>query len=112
MLFRSDLYRNGKIVFQKARVGEITRRIFEGMSCQKLVITDRLPEIRQLNNIFVENEEIIFYDNKEEALEKIHYYLTNNEEREKIAKKGYKKVMDCFTTKNYIEYVITGKDYD
>jgi hypothetical protein len=105
-----DLYRNGKIVFQKARFGEVTRRIFEGMSCKKLVITDRLSTNKQLDEIFKEDEEIVFYSTKEEALKKINYYLSNEEEREKIAENGYKKVIDCFTTKNIVEYVLTGSD--
>ena len=106
----ADLYRNGKIVFQKARYGEVTRRIFEGMSCKKLVITDRLNPNKQLEDMFVEDEEIVFYSSKEEALEKIRFYLNNNQERNRIAENGYKKVVDCFTTKNIINYVITGKD--
>ena len=106
----ADLYRNGKIVFQKARYGEVTRRIFEGMSCKKLVITDRLNPNKQLDDMFVEDEEIVFYSSKEEALEKIRFYLNNNQERNRIAENGYKKVVDCFTTKNIINYVITGKD--
>lgn len=106
-----DLYRNGKIVFQKSRYGEVTRRIFEGMSCKKIIITDRLPENKQLSEIFIEDKEIVFYDSKEEALEKINYYLNNKNERKNIAENGYKKVMDCFTTKNIVKYVITGKDY-
>lgn len=106
----ADLYRNGKIVFQKARYGEVTRRIFEGMSCKKLVITDRLNPNKQLEDMFVEDEEIVFYSSKEEALEKIRFYLNNNKERNRIAENGYKKVVDCFTTKNIINYVITGKD--
>jgi hypothetical protein len=105
-----DLYRNGKIVFQKARYGEITRRIFEGMSCKKLVITDRIDSNKQLEDIFIEDEEIILYSSKEEALEKIQFYLNNNQERNRIAENGYKKVISCFTTKNIVEYVITGKD--
>ena len=105
-----DLYRNGKIVFQKARYGEVTRRIFEGMSCKKLVITDRLSSNKQLDQIFKEDEEIVFYSTKEEALEKIQFYLNNDQERNRIAENGYKKVIDCFTTKNIVEYVLTGKD--
>ena len=105
-----DLYRNGKIVFQKARYGEVTRRIFEGMSCKKLVITDRLSSSKQLDKIFIENKEIVFYDSKEEALEKINYYLENDDERESIAERGCNKVINCFSTKNIVEYVITGKD--
>ena len=105
-----DLYRNGKIVFQKARYGEVTRRIFEGMSCKKLVITDRLNSNKQLEDMFIEDEEIVFYSSKDEALEKIKFYLNNDYERNRIAENGYKKVADCFTTKNIVEYVLTGSD--
>lgn len=105
-----DLFRNGKIVFQKSRYGEVTRRIFEGMSCKKLVITDRLSSNKQLDQILKEDEEIVFYSTKEEALEKIQFYLNNDQERNRIAENGYKKVIDCFTTKNIVEYVLTGKD--
>lgn len=105
-----DLFRNGKIVFQKSRYGEVTRRIFEGMSCKKLVITDRLPLNKQLDQIFKEDEEIVFYSTKEEALEKIQFYLNNDQERNRIAENGYSKVIDCFTTKNIVEYILTGKD--
>jgi hypothetical protein len=105
-----DLYRNGKIVFQKARYGEVTRRIFEGMSCKKLVITDRLNSNKQLEDMFIEDEEIVFYSSKDEALEKIKFYLNNDYERNRIAENGYKKVADCFTTKNIVEYILTGID--
>jgi hypothetical protein len=105
-----DLYRNGKIVFQKARYGEITRRIFEGMSSKKMVITDRLNKNKQLEDIFIEDEEIVFYSSKEEALEKIKFYLNNDKERNRIAENGHKKTLDWFTTKTIIDYVITGKD--
>lgn len=105
-----ELFRNGKILFQKYRYGEITRRIFEGMSCKKLVITDRISTNKNLNKIFKEDEEIVFYSTKEESLEKINYYLNHDNERIKKAEKGYNKVVNCFTTKNIIEYVITLKD--
>jgi glycosyltransferase involved in cell wall biosynthesis len=103
-----DLYRNGKIIFQKARYGEITRRIFEGMSCKKMVITDRLPSDKRLDTIFIEDKEIILYSSKEEALEKIKYYLNNTEEREKIAESGYNKVVKYYSTKNIVDYIING----
>ena len=80
------------------------------MSCKKLVITDRLSSNKQLDQIFKEDEEIVFYSTKEEALEKIQFYLNNDQERNRIAENGYKKVIDCFTTKNIVEYVLTGKD--
>lgn len=105
-----DLYRNGKIVFQVARYGEVTRRIFEGMSCKKLVITNKLPDNKKLGHIFKENDEIVFYSSKEEALEKIMYYLNNDDERNRIAENGCNKVIKYYTTKNIVNYILTGRD--
>ena len=105
-----DLYRNGKIVFQKARYGEVTRRIFEGMSCKKLVITDRLNSNKRLEDMFVEDKEIILYSSKEESLEKIQFYLNNVDERNRIAENGYKKVAANYTTQNIVNYIITGRN--
>lgn len=101
-----DLFRNGKIILQVARFGEISRRIFEGMACKKLIITNRLSSNKQLDSIFIENKEIIFYDTKEEALEKIIYYLSHNTEREDIATNGYNKVIQRYTSKNIINYIL------
>jgi hypothetical protein len=101
-----DLFRNGKIVIQKSRYNEISRRIFEAMACKKLIITNRLPSNKKLDSMFIENKEIIFYDTKEEAFDKIVYYLDNPVEREKIAINGYNKVMKQYTSKNIIQYII------
>jgi spore maturation protein CgeB len=75
-----------------------------------MVITDRLSESKQLDEIFKEDHEVVFYSTKEEALEKINYYLNNPIEREKIAENGFNKVMNSFTTNNIVEYVLSGKD--
>ena len=75
-----------------------------------LYVVCRLSSNKQLDQIFKEDEEIVFYSSKEEAFEKIKFYLNNDQERNRIAENGYKKVIDCFTTKNIVEYVLTGKD--
>lgn len=100
------LFQSGKIVLQKARFNEITRRIFEGMATQKLVITDRLHDSKRLDLFFEEDKEIVLYDNKREALYKINYYLKNEIEREEIALRGYEKVKKHYTTKNIVNYIV------
>jgi len=45
---------SGKMVIQHSRWGEITRRIFEGMACGKMVITDRLHKDTLLERLFTE----------------------------------------------------------
>lgn len=87
----------GKMVLQQSKYKEITRRIFEGMACGKLIITDKLPEDTLLENLFTPGEDIILYDNLLDCAEKIAYYNQNDNERERIALNGYNKVLNNHT---------------
>ena len=93
----TEFLNKGLMVVQNSRWGEITRRIFEAMACKKLVITDRLSENKKLHEIFIENEDIVFYDSLHDCIEKINYYHENKEERNKIANNGYQKILNNFT---------------
>ena len=94
-----DFLNSGVIVFQQSRWHEITRRLFEGMACRKLVITDRLPAESNIDSLFVENEDIIYYDSLGECISKINYYLSEEAkpERERVALNGYNKVINNHT---------------
>ena len=96
----------GKIVFQCSQFKEITRRIFEGMACGNLVITDRLPKETKIDDLFIENEDIVYYDTAEEAAEKIKYYLSNEQERNRIANNGFQKVMANHTVKARVDSLL------
>lgn len=93
----TEFLNSGLMVIQNSRWGEITRRIFEGMACKKLVITDRLNDSKRLHELFEEGKEIIFYDDLEDCVNKINYYHDNQQERNQIAEHGYKKVLDNYT---------------
>jgi len=87
----------GKMVFQCSQYKEVTRRIFEGMACGCMVITDRLPVETGMSEMFIEGQDIVYYDNAVDAAEKIRFYADNDVERERIARNGYKKVLACHT---------------
>jgi glycosyltransferase involved in cell wall biosynthesis len=97
----------GLMIIQNSRWGEITRRIFEGMACGKMILTDRLNDNKKLHELFKENEEIVFYDNMADCIEKMNYYNDNEEEREKIAYNGYQKVINNFTQKQVVDKLIS-----
>ncbi len=99
---------NGKIVLQHSRWGEITRRIFEGMACGKLVITDRLSENTRIGELFEEGKEIVFYDDVPDLISKINYYLCPEGERgrEYIATNSYNKVITSHTQVNRVDSII------
>lgn len=93
----------GKIVFQKSQYGEITRRVFEGIACGKLVIADRLSEDTGLSSLLRDGEDIIYYDNAEDAIEKIDYYANNEPARLQIAKNGFDKVVASHSIKARVD---------
>lgn len=69
---------------------QIKGRDFEAAGCGSLLLTKDTKEIAEY---FVPGEEIITYRDANDASEKIEYYLKNEDERERIAKKGYERLM-------------------
>jgi spore maturation protein CgeB len=102
----TEFLNSGKIVIQHSRWGEITRRIFEGMACGKLVITDRLNEEVELDSLFIDGENIILYDDIQDCAEKIAYYNNNPMERNEIAWNGYQKVLNNHTQIQRVDLII------
>lgn len=100
----------GKIVFQQSKFGEITRRVFEGMACRRLVVTDRLAEGTHIQDLFTDGEDIVYYSSADEAIEKLNYYAAHDEERERIAENGYRKVLEAHTVRHRVDFI--EKEYE
>lgn len=100
---------NGKIVIQHSRWGEITRRVFEGMACNNLVLTDRLTKHTKIDDLFVEDMEIVYYDDIPSLISKINYYLCpeGEGERLRIANNGFNKVTKYHTQVNRVDDIIS-----
>jgi glycosyltransferase involved in cell wall biosynthesis len=96
----------GLMVIQNSRWKEITRRIFEAMACGKMVLTDRLDESTGLSDMFIDGEDIIYYDEMFDCIEKINYYNENEEERERIAYNGMAKVIANHTQIQRVDKLI------
>ena len=102
----TEFLNKGLMVVQNSRWGEVTRRIFEGMACGKMVLCDRLAESKKLHELFEDGEEIVFYDDIVDCINKINYYTENSEEREIIAKNGYDQCIQAHTQKQRVEFII------
>lgn len=89
--------KQGKIVVQNSKYKEITRRIFEGMLANRLVITDRPDPNTRLDLIFTENEDIVYFDSIDDCVDKIYYYAEHDQERNKISSCAYNKVIKNHT---------------
>jgi len=102
----TEFLNKGLMVIQKSRWGEITRRLFEGMACGKLVLCDRLNESKKLHELFKEGEEIVFYDDMIDCINKINKYNEDVTERNSITENGYKKVLENHTQKQRVEFIL------
>ncbi|HUQ66875.1 MAG TPA: glycosyltransferase [Flavitalea sp.] len=65
-----------------------TTRTFEIPACKTALVTEHNPEI---GSIF-SDDDVIYYDDPDEAISKIEYYLANKEKLVSIAENGYNKV--------------------
>lgn len=103
-----DFLNSGLLVFQQSRWREVTRRLFEGMACGKLVITDRLPLESSIESLFTENEHIVYYDNLSDCISKINYYLSEEAkaERERISMNGHRLIMQSHTQIQRVDTII------
>ena len=79
-----------------------SNRLFDALSCGAFVISDNIPSAKDLFK-----GSIVTYNNVEELNKKIKFYLTHEEERRKIAKKGQKIVLENHTFDHRIKKILS-----
>ncbi len=75
-------------------------RIFETAACKSFMLVEYFSEY---GKIFKEGKEIVMFKDKEELLDKINYYLKNENKREYIALEAYKKVKKNFNFRSDLD---------
>jgi hypothetical protein len=82
------LLNQSKIVFNRSIKGEMNQRAFEAAACGAMLFMEE--ENLEVRDFFVPGKECVLFnnDNFEELLD---HYLTHDDERAEIAKKGYEK---------------------
>lgn len=80
----------------------IPQRIFDIMGSGGFVISNYQPELAEF---FVPGEDIVLYDSIPDLLNKIEYYLSNEQERLQIARNGYEKVKALHSYRNKLDII-------
>lgn len=78
-------------------------RIFDIMGAGGFLLTNYQQELPEY---FTIGQDLDVYENEEDLIEKIHYYLEHEEERMQIAGNGQKKVRECYTWKQRVEDIM------
>jgi spore maturation protein CgeB len=61
---------------------------------------------KEFHDFFVDGKEIVMYHDEKDFREKVEYYLTHDEERNKIAQAGYDRVMKEHTMRHRLETLL------
>lgn len=89
---------------RKANEDFQTDRTMEIPACKGFLLAERTKEHIKLFN---ENKEAVFFDTNAELLEKIKYYLKNENKRREIAEKGYERVVQSdYSYENMVDKII------
>ena len=96
----------GRIVVQNSKYKEISRRIFEGMMANRMVLTDRPSIDTRIDLIFEENKDIVYFDGIEDCIKKINFYSLYDDKRTEISTNGFNKVKNFHTTKSRINKIL------
>jgi len=100
----TSIYNSSKIVFNCSANKDLNMRVFEALSCGRLLMTDAIGN--GLNDIFKDREHLILYRDEKELLNLAEYYLSNKEERERIARCGKEAVHSLHTYDHRIRKVL------
>lgn len=92
-----------KICFNKTLADDINYRFFETLGCKTALITNCPPGAESL---FEDQKHLIYYKNSLELIDKIKYYLNNQNELFDIAKCGYNLVKEKHTYANRAKYLL------
>ena len=79
-------YSMSKIVFNTSIAGDVNMRVFEGTAAGALVLTDSTAN--GLDELFDLGREIVTYTDDSDLMRKIEYFLSHEEERDRIARDG------------------------
>jgi hypothetical protein len=92
-----------KILFNCSMDNDLNMRVFEAISIGRLLLTDKVEGQAEL---FKDNQHYVSYSDWQDLDKKIEYYLSHNEERERIAKDGADYVHIVHTYAERLEVIL------
>ncbi len=101
----ANVYSASKIVFNRSLRNDINMRVFEALASGSLLITNDLDDNGQ-SALFQSSKHLVTYQNADEMLELIDYYLTHDEEREQIAAASREEVLAHHTYQHRMQKIL------
>lgn len=100
----SKRFSESKICLNISIKDDLNMRLFEALSSGSFQITNWLPT---LDLLFEDGKHLVTYKTLDDMVEKVKYYIGHEDEREKIAEAGHKRVLEVGTYRNRLEHIFT-----
>lgn len=101
----ANLYGSAKIAFNYSIANDVNMRIFEAMACGTMMVTNRIKN-NGFEELFIAGKHLVTYKDKHELLKLIDYYLTRDNQREKIAAEGCELVLSRHTYRDRVNALL------
>lgn len=85
----------------------ISNRLFDALACKAFVISD---EVDSISHLFEGN--VVTYTDADDLNKKLDYYLENDEERNRMAERGYEIVVKNHTFDNRVDEIVNTLEKD
>lgn len=96
-------YAESKICFNISMADDLIMRVFETMGTGSFLLTNWVPTIEE---VFEDGKHLVLYRSLDEAVDKARYYLSHDEERQKIAQAGYEEVIKNHTMQHRVNVIL------
>lgn len=100
------VFRQSKInlnITSRSIMSGVPLRVFDIMGAGGFVLSNFQSDFLDL---FVPDEDFVYYENKKDLLQKIDYYLKNEKERQAIAENGYAKIAAKHTYRHRVRELL------
>lgn len=92
----SRVYSASRTVFNCSIVDDINMRVFEALACGSLLITNDLTD-NGLAELLRDGEHLVTYRDEPELVDRLHWLLAHDDERQRIARAGHEEVLTRHT---------------
>jgi GT2 family glycosyltransferase/2-polyprenyl-3-methyl-5-hydroxy-6-metoxy-1,4-benzoquinol methylase len=98
-------YSASRVIFNRSIRNDINMRVFEALACGSLLMTNDLSENGQAD-LFRDGVHLATYQDAEELVDKISFYLNHEGKRERIAAAGRAQVLAKNTYRHRMEWLL------
>lgn len=100
------IFRSSKInlnITLRSIIEGLPLRVIDIMGAGGFLLTNYQPE---MGEYFVNGEDLVWFENREDLLDKAGFYLVHDKEREAVARRGHGKVEEYFTYENLLPEIM------